>query len=286
MLSAVVLPAPFGPIRPVIGAGRHREARVADRAHAAERIASPATCVRARPWPRSRCSAGAAPARSGRGRAHPRAPRQRARPLHQPGDPVRRHPQHHEQQRAEEQQPVILEARQRLRQHPDDDRTNDGPANEPAPPIITTSTNRIDCRNANELGVTNPDSGANRPPANPASAAETAKATVLTAAGRARSTPRRFRCRALRASPRPTCRARASGTATARPPPTTIATTATVRSLPANPESAGRGRCMRPFWPPVSARISIAPCSTMKPNAMVIIARYGPLTRSAGSATT
>ena len=41
---------------------------------------------------------------------------------------------------------------------------------------------------------------------------------------------------------------------------------------------------MIPFCPPVSPRHSTAAFSTMKPNAMVIIARYGPRTRSPGSA--
>ncbi|MNT12374.1 hypothetical protein D3C72_1472990 [compost metagenome] len=58
-----------------------------------------------------------------------------------------------------------------------------GPATVPAPPIITTSTNRIDCRNENIPGVTMPCNGANSPPASPARAAENAKPTVLTTSG-------------------------------------------------------------------------------------------------------
>ena len=42
---------------------------------------------------------------------------------------------------------------------------------------------------------------------------------------------------------------------------------------------------MIPFCPPVSPLHSTATCSTMKPNAIVTIARYGPRTRSAGSAS-
>ena len=42
---------------------------------------------------------------------------------------------------------------------------------------------------------------------------------------------------------------------------------------------------MSPFQPPVSARHSAAPCSTTNPNAMVTMARYGPRTRSAGTAS-
>ena len=42
---------------------------------------------------------------------------------------------------------------------------------------------------------------------------------------------------------------------------------------------------MIPFCPPVTPLHSTATCSTMKPNAIVTIARYGPRTRSAGSAS-
>ncbi len=42
---------------------------------------------------------------------------------------------------------------------------------------------------------------------------------------------------------------------------------------------------MMPFWPPVTPRHSTATCSTMKPKAIVTMARYGPRTRSAGSAS-
>ncbi len=41
---------------------------------------------------------------------------------------------------------------------------------------------------------------------------------------------------------------------------------------------------MIPFCPPVTPLHSTAICSTMKPNAIVTIARYGPRTRIAGSA--
>ncbi len=58
-----------------------------------------------------------------------------------------------------------------------------GPATEPAPPIMTTSTNRIDCPKPKVCGVTKPASGANRPPAAPAHSAETAKAAHLIATG-------------------------------------------------------------------------------------------------------
>ena len=41
-----------------------------------------------------------------------------------------------------------------------------------------------------------------------------------------------------------------------------------------------------PPKPMVSASHSMSPCSTMMPNAIVTIARYGPLTRSDASAST
>ena len=50
-----------------------------------------------------------------------------------------------------------------------------GPASVPAPPTITTSTKRIDCRKAKVEGVTKPESGANSAPARPAQAAESAE---------------------------------------------------------------------------------------------------------------
>ena len=58
-----------------------------------------------------------------------------------------------------------------------------GPVTVPAPPMITTSTNRIDCENPNVDGVTKPESEANRPPARPAHAADAANAAVFTVTG-------------------------------------------------------------------------------------------------------
>ena len=51
------------------------------------------------------------------------------------------------------------------------------------------------------------------------------------------------------------------------------------------PNRRGAGMPERPFQPPVSSLHSAAPCSTTKPNAIVIMARYGPRTRSAGIAS-
>jgi hypothetical protein len=47
-----------------------------------------------------------------------------------------------------------------------------GPVTVPAPPMITTSTNRIDCENVNVEGVTKAESAANSAPASPAHAAK------------------------------------------------------------------------------------------------------------------
>ena len=59
-----------------------------------------------------------------------------------------------------------------------------GPATEPAPPIITTSTNRIDCTKLKVCGVTKPDSGANRRARRRREQRPTrAKATVFSASG-------------------------------------------------------------------------------------------------------
>ncbi len=58
-----------------------------------------------------------------------------------------------------------------------------GPVTVPAPPMITTSTKRIDCENAKVDGVTNAESEANMPPASPAHAADAANAAVFTATG-------------------------------------------------------------------------------------------------------
>ena len=58
-----------------------------------------------------------------------------------------------------------------------------GPASEPAPPMITTSTKRIDCENENVDGVTKPESDAKNAPATPAYTAEMAKASVLMRTG-------------------------------------------------------------------------------------------------------
>ena len=107
--------------------GRHRESEIADRAQAPELHRESGDLERTRRpvaalAQRRRRSAVRAFERP---RTFAPAPAGEVS-LHQPGNPVRGDPEHHKQQRAEEQQPVILETRQRLRQHPDDDRTNDG----------------------------------------------------------------------------------------------------------------------------------------------------------------
>ena len=44
-------------------------------------------------------------------------------------------------------------------------------------------------------------------------------------------------------------------------------------ALEAAPAELGWTMPIRPFWPPVSSRHSIVPCSTMKAKAIVIMAR-------------
>ena len=160
-----------------------------------------------------------------------------------------------------------------------------GPAIEPAPPIMTTSTKRMDCTKPKVCGVTKPDSGANSAPAAPAHTAETAKATVFSASGfRPIDSAAVSESRTARsAAPQVPLASRAQA---ARPTPTAAsASSATARSPCASAPSDGAAMPMMPFCPPVRSRISTMPCSTMKPKAIVIIARYGPLTRSAGSAS-
>jgi hypothetical protein len=68
----------------------------------------------------------------------------------------------------------------------------------------------------------------------------------------------------------------------------TVASAATPiesRATPRSPNPGGAKVPISPFWPPVSPRHSTAACSTMKPKAMVTMARYGPFTRTAGSAS-
>ena len=139
--------------------------------------------------------------------------------------------------------------------------------------MITTSTNRIDCENVKVDGVTKPDSGANSPPASPAQAAETANATVFTATGfnpidsaaiSESFTARIAAPQSLRASRENAYTSTAAAAIDSR---------ATPRSPNANPNAATVGMPMIPFWPPVRPLHSTALCSTMKPKAIVTIAR-------------
>src|SRR4051812_23889561 len=160
-----------------------------------------------------------------------------------------------------------------------------GPVTVPAPPTITTSTNRIDCINAKLDGVTNPDSGANSAPASPAQAADKVNASALTATGLSpidsAAISESFTARidephddrASRENPKSTSAHSA------------IDSRATPRSPNALLESCTVGTLMMPFWPPVRPRHSAVAFSMTKPNAIVTIARYGPRTRNAGSAS-
>ncbi len=152
-----------------------------------------------------------------------------------------------------------------------------GPTVLPAPPSITTSRNKMDCENGNEDGAMKPVSPACSPPARPAAPAASTKAAVRTGSARM-----------------PTLRAAAGAVAT-----TAIASPSGERRSQSNPASPaaqhrhastavpftpnGPGMPAMPDAPPVSPRHSVLAASTMKPNAIVTIARYGPLTRSAGS---
>ena len=131
----------------------------------------------------------------------------------------------------------------------------------------------MDCENANVEGVTNPDRGANRPPASPAHTAEMAKAAAFIVTGLSPTdsaavseslTARMARPSGLIVSFQYIHVARA---ASARP------AMATPRSPMLTPKAVSGGTPMMPFCPPVRPRHSTAPCSTMKPKAMVIIAR-------------
>ena len=160
-----------------------------------------------------------------------------------------------------------------------------GPATEPAPPMTTASTKRIDCEKAKVDGVTKPESGAKSAPAAPAHTAEMANAAALIATGsrpidsaavsvsRTARIAAPHRLRASRQKPKVTTAAR------------TMLRMATPRSPIAAFPMPGCAIPMIPFWPPVTLRHSTARCSTTKPKAMVTIARYGPFTRSAGSAS-
>ena len=62
-----------------------------------------------------------------------------------------------------------------------------------------------------------------------------------------------------------------------------IASSAVSRSVNVMPASVGGGMPINPLEPPVRPRHSMERCCTMNAKAMVIIARYGPVTRNAGS---
>ena len=201
MLSTVVLPAPFGPIRLVTRPGSAVERHVGRGAHAAEgdgRGRSTASGLRSR---RRRGSRQRRSCRAVRGlrRRGARAARPACRCT-----PSGASHSTTSSSAPKKSSRYSARLREQLRQHDDDDRRRPaGPSVQPAPPTITTSTNRIDCENGNESGVTKPNSGANSAPARPANSAERAKATVLTTTGLRPMTRRRPRSPSPRASPAP-----------------------------------------------------------------------------------
>ena len=149
--------------------------------------------------------------------------------------------------------------------------------------MTTTSTNRIDWKNVNVLGATNVVALAKNEPAMPASTADSVKASVRIASGLTPIDPAAIsESRTARiASPHPLCASRlysANTIAISR-----MATTAMPRSPSDQPAIDGYGMFISPFWPPVTLSHSTAVNSTTKANAIVTIARYGPLTRKATS---
>src|SRR5688572_10467303 len=148
-----------------------------------------------------------------------------------------------------------------------------GPVTVPAPPIMTTRTKRIDWENVNVDGVTKAESGAKSAPASPAQAADTVNATVFTATG-LRPTDSAAVSESLTAriaAPQLDLERRQNASSTTAA--TTIVASATPRSPNDWPKIAGDGIPMIPFCPPVTPRHSTATYSTMKPNAIVTIAR-------------
>ena len=173
MLSTVVLPAPFGPIRLVTSPGARLERDVVRRPHAAEGDAQ----VPRPPGPRAaRGDRQLRLARAARGRASVESRRETA-PTTPSGathsTPSSSAPKNSSRYSA---RPASTSGSSTTIAAP-----TSGPATEPAPPMITTSTNRIDCEKAKVEGVTKPDSAANSAPATPAHTAEMANAAVLIA---------------------------------------------------------------------------------------------------------
>src|SRR5499426_2744083 len=175
MLSTVVLPAPFGPIRVVIARGFAFDAQPVTARTPPNAIVRPST-ARAAPVGAGSSVIAARVA----GTAARRRPNQRAASPTMPSGAISSTASSSapKKSRRYSARPARTSGSATTTAAP-----TSGPVTVPAPPIITTSTNRIDCENENVDGVTKPDSGANSAPASPAQAAETANATVFTATG-------------------------------------------------------------------------------------------------------
>mgnify|MGYP003694461449 CR=1 FL=1 len=152
-----------------------------------------------------------------------------------------------------------------------------GPSTQPAPPTMTASRNRIDCENGKELGADEGRSAARTaPPASPVNAADSAKATVLTMTRVEADRPRRGLAVAHGAPwPCPAARAPAGGTRRAtrrrarreqRQQPALA-----LEAAAAGPAAAMSDEAVLAAGQP--PRHSIVTCSTMKPKAMVTMAR-------------
>ena len=158
-----------------------------------------------------------------------------------------------------------------------------GPSVVPAPPTTTTSRNRMDWVKGKELGAMKPPSGACSPPASPASPAETTKASVRTGSS-ATPTERAATGAALAARiARPSGLRFNHAKAQSAAAQTSTESSAVSPVLKPCPASDGGGMPGSPTEPPVSPAHSTLTLSTMKPKAMVTMARYGPVSRNAGT---
>ena len=142
-----------------------------------------------------------------------------------------------------------------------------------APPIITTSTNRIDWNSENDDGAMNSVSGAKKAPAIPPRTAERVKASVRVASGSKPTPPRPSSASrtARKARPQPLAAKRLYPSS--ERPATMTVVIASPRWLQSQPRTETGGMFITPLAPPVTLFHSMAPNSTMNANAIVTIAR-------------
>ena len=174
----------------------------------------------------------------------------------QADEAVGRKAQHDQQQQPDEQQPILRQRRQQLgQQHHDERADRAGPSTRSAPPIITTSRNRIDWKNGKDSGLMKLLIEANMPPASPASRRRDARTPRCgSASDRGRSTGSRLRNRAPPAWPLPHGLALEPGIQPERRSAVSSSDQngdARARRTRA-PSRLGAGMPIRPFQPPVS----------------------------------